>query len=190
MELENLLTFTKASEWRQWLEAHHATAHIAWLVYYKAHTGHPTVAYEDTVEEALCFGWVDSIIQRIDDNTYARKFTPRTNTEKWSATNKRRVAKLMREGRMTQAGLEKLGGLTLEELEAPAPPKLPLVLEGWVEELFKTSPKAWQAFCNLPPSHQRRYIGWATDAKKEETIRRRLAEVVATLEAGKELGMK
>ena len=77
--------------WRAWLERHHAAATEIWLVYYKKGTGRPSIPYEDSVEEALCFGWIDSLIRKLDEERYARKFTPRTDTTKWSVSNKRRV---------------------------------------------------------------------------------------------------
>ena len=92
MKLSNTLYAKDLPEWHAWLELNYASVKEVWLVYYKVHTGQPCIDYEDSVEEALCFGWIDSLVQRIDEASYARKFTPRTNTAKWSESNKCRVA--------------------------------------------------------------------------------------------------
>ncbi len=94
-------------QWRRWLARHHASKTEVWLVYFKLHTGRPTVVYEEAVQEALCFGWIDSLVRRIDDQCYAQKFTPRKARSQWSASNLRRFAQLVRDGRMTAAGLAK-----------------------------------------------------------------------------------
>ncbi len=122
MKISASLYVSTREEWRAWLEQHHQGESEVWLIYYKAHTGQPSIPYEDSVEEALCFGWIDSIIQKLDEDRYARKFTPRTNTARWSEPNRRRVAKLIREGRMTAAGLAKIqeDAATFSE-EKPAP---------------------------------------------------------------------
>src|SRR5512146_1433890 len=108
MKMNQTLVAQNRQEWRAWLEQHYQSESEVWLIFSKSHTGQACVSYDDSVEEALCFGWIDSIIQKIDEDTYARKYTPRTNTAKWSDLNKRRVAKLIREGRMTEAGLAKI----------------------------------------------------------------------------------
>ena len=93
MEATKTLYVTHWKEWREWLEKNYATKQEAWLIYYKKHTGKPIIPYDDAVEEAICFGWIDSIIKRIDDEKYARKFTPRTEDSRWSELNKKRAKK-------------------------------------------------------------------------------------------------
>lgn len=90
--------------WRAWLGKHHAAATEAWLLCYKKHTGKPCVAYEDAVNEALCFGWIDGTVKRIDADRYMQRFTPRRRGSQWSATNVRRYWKLLRAGLVTKAG--------------------------------------------------------------------------------------
>src|SRR5215469_16672255 len=100
---------TTRSEWRRWLaENHDREKDGIWLVYHKRETGSPTLEYEESVEEALCFGWIDSIIKRIDAGKYCRKFTPRKDGSAWSSSNKKRVEKLVNEGRMTKFGQAKI----------------------------------------------------------------------------------
>ena len=93
-------------EWRAWLEGHHDTVSEIWLVFHKRHTGVQSIAYNDAVEEALCFGWVDSLIRRLDGARYARKFTPRKPDSRWSTTNRRRYADLESRGLLAEAGFE------------------------------------------------------------------------------------
>ena len=102
------LHFTTAEEWRAWLEGNHATQGQAWLIINKKDSGTPSVSVQQTVEEALCFGWIDSAMQPIDAERYALRFTPRRKGSNWSERNKGRAAKLIAEGRMTEAGLAEI----------------------------------------------------------------------------------
>jgi uncharacterized protein YdeI (YjbR/CyaY-like superfamily) len=173
--------------WHAWLAANHASGNEIWLIFFKKHTGKPTVSYAEAVEEAICYGWIDSILQRVDDETYAQKFTPRNAGTRWSPTNIERARRMVREGRMTSAGLEKFRGAAPRV--APAnrsglelPPELSAILD--------KSRRARDNFKGLPPSQKRLYIGWILDAKKDETRKRRLAEAVGRLEQGLRLGLK
>ncbi len=189
MEITKTTTAASRSEWRAWLEQHHATEREVWLVYAKKGCGKPSITYLESLEEALCFGWIDSLIQRIDDEKYARKFSPRRAGSKWSELNKHLVAKLVREGRMTEAGLAKVD-FNLPQADAPRPKRPPPTLPGWLKAGLTTNPKAWENFNRLPPSHRRAYIGWISDAKKEETRQRRIREAIRMLEKNERLGMK
>ncbi len=184
------LTFTAADResWRQWLETHGASENEVWLVYYKAGSEKPCISYQESLEEALCFGWVDSIIQKIDEEKYARKFTPRRLGSKWSELNKHLVAKLIQEGRMTEAGLAKIE-FDLDEAPQARPRRPPLPLPDWLKEAFMQSPAAWENFQKLAPSHQRNYIGWISDAKREETRQKRIRYALERLEQGQPLGL-
>ena len=103
---ENRIYLSTREEWRKWLQKHHQSATEIWLIYYKKHTGKPRVAYDEAVEEALCFGWIDSLIKRIDDETFCQKFTPRKDNSTWSDINKKRVLKLQKQGLMSAAGVK------------------------------------------------------------------------------------
>jgi len=181
------LQFEQREDWRSWLERHHAEVTEVWLVFPKKHTGRATVSYEDAVEEALCFGWIDSLIKRIDDDRYARKFTPRTNTRRWSASNLRRMERLKAAGLMTPAGLAKIA----PDVRAEAPPA---GTDGeppaFVREALAANAAAGAFFAGLAPSHRRRIVGWICAAKREGTRRRRLAEALDLLARGRTLGMK
>jgi uncharacterized protein YdeI (YjbR/CyaY-like superfamily) len=190
MGISQTLYVTSRVEWRTWLAKHHSSQSEVWLVYYKKHTGVPRIPYDDAVEEALCFGWIDSIVKRIDDAKFAQKFTPRKDRTKWSALNKKRVRKLIKEGRMTEVGLAKVDFAALDEEPQANPARRKLPLPRFVKQALMANPKAWEHFQNLAPSYRRHYIGWIMHAKKEETRLRRLKEAIALLEQNQKLGLK
>jgi uncharacterized protein YdeI (YjbR/CyaY-like superfamily) len=181
--------------WRAWLAEHDGLQSQApevsevWLVFTKAHTGQPCIDYEAAVEEALCFGWIDSLIQRIDDQRYARKFNVRKDYVTWSESNRRRLRKLAREERLSAELLARIPGEVFDE-SVPGPRRPDASLPGWLERTLRASPAAWETYQRLAPSHQRNYLGWITSAKRQETRERRAAEAVRRLEQGLELGLK
>lgn len=192
MKITKTLYVTNREDWRAWLEENHETEKEVWLIFYKKHTGRPRLPYEDAVEEALCFGWIDSIVQRIDDEKYAQKFTPRRDSGKWSESNKRRLRKLLEEGRMTRAGLAKVGARVLEtggragserKTEDSAVPS-------YLSDALRAHRKAWENFNNLAPSYRRQYVLWIGTAKKEETRSRRIREAIKLLARNEKLGIK
>lgn len=177
--------------WRSWLENNHASQDEVWLAYYKKHTGKASVTYMDSVKEALCFGWIDGLKKRIDDDRYAHRFTPRKANSKWSPQNIRLAEELIGAGEMTKAGLAAFDQRVPydEELQKRlAAKELPLTNE--TEMGLKTSPKAWENFNQLTPGYRKQYVGWLQSAKRPETREKRLAEAIALLEANKKLGMK
>lgn len=190
MKMNLTVTPLNCAEWRSWLEAHHDQEQEAWVVYFKPGSGTTGISYEESVEEALCFGWIDSIIQKIDEERYARKFNPRRMDSVWSESNRRRIVKLIGEGRMTPAGLAKVT-FDVNAVEAVKPlPKRPLVeMPESVEKALKTNPQVWEAFQKLPTGFKRNYIWWLANAKKPETFQKRLQITVEELLAGKPKGM-
>ena len=173
------LHFINRDEWRAWLETNHATASELWLVIYKKHTGKVGVAYEEAVEEALCFGWIDGVMHRIDDEKYALRFSPRKKNSVWSESNKRRVAKLIKQGCMTEAGLAKVNEAKANgEWQAAAQredtPKIPDDLD----RALKANRQAQRNFDRLAPSHKRQYLYWIDSAKRDETRQRRIQETI------------
>jgi uncharacterized protein YdeI (YjbR/CyaY-like superfamily) len=181
------LHFEDRERWRQWLEAHHDSAEVIWLVFYKKHTGTPTISYDAAVEEALCFGWVDSLIKRLDEDRYARKFTPRRDNSRWSAANLERFRKLVASGRMTPAGLEKIA----PDVEPVTPPSgRSTDVPEFLTRALAENPSAREFFERLAPSYRQDFIAWVSSAKREDTRSRRLAEAILLLERGDKLGMK
>ena len=174
------------AQWRTWLAGHHDSESEVWLVFHKCHTGRVSIAYEDAIAEALCFGWVDSLIKRLDDGRYARKFTPRKPDSKWSNLNLKRYAKLKAGRRLMPAGLSRApSGRTYNKptLSATKVPR-------YIRDALRKSPKAAVHFKNLASSYRRQYVGWIISAKQQETRVRRLQEAIRLLAAGKRLGLK
>jgi len=185
------LCFETSAGWRQWLEQNHSLKTEAWLVFYKKETGIPTLDYNSAVEEALCFGWIDSIIRRIDEEKYMRKFTPRKAGAVWSPSNLNRVKKLMEEGRMAAPGLQKVEAAKKAGLFKPhQPPVLDFTAPAEFLEALEREPEAKKYFNTLSMSHQKEYIGWIITAKREETRIKRIRESVSMLNQGRKLGLK
>jgi len=185
------LHVTTREAWRAWLTKHHITEREIWLLYAKKHTGKPRVPYDDAVEEAICFGWIDSLVRRIDDDYYAQKFTPRKPASAWSDLNIWRARKLRKEGRMTETGLALTGKWIHDEPGLrPRAKKKEAEIPAYIEEALQAHPAAWENFSKLAPSHRRSYVGWITSAKREETRERRIREAVERLTRNEPLGMK
>jgi uncharacterized protein YdeI (YjbR/CyaY-like superfamily) len=185
------LYLANRDDWREWLEKNHDTEKEVWLIFYKTHTSKPTIPYEDAVEEALCFGWIDSIIKKIDDEKFARKFTPRKTKSKWSKLNKKRVEKMITEGKMSEAGLTQIEEAKKSgEWFKTVTRQQTLVIPPFIKEALAANKKALDNFNNLAISYKRQYIGWITNAKRKEALKRRLEEVIKVLEKNEKLGMK
>jgi uncharacterized protein YdeI (YjbR/CyaY-like superfamily) len=181
------LHFEARESWRAWLEENHDGSDVVWLVFYKKHTGRTSISYNAAVEEALCFGWIDSLVKRLDEDRFARKFTPRTDPRKWSASNLKRVEKLIASGRMTEAGLAKFNP---DPEPQPAQSARTLDPPPFFTDALAKNPAAQAFFEQLAPSYRRNFIGWVCSAKRENTRQRRLAEAISLLSQGKKLGMK
>jgi uncharacterized protein YdeI (YjbR/CyaY-like superfamily) len=171
--------------WRRWLATHHASSPGIWLVRHKPHAGVTSMPYEDVVREALCFGWIDSLVKRLDADRYAIKVTPRTVSSKWSAINTRRWNELKAAGRLAAPGL---AAAPTGHTYAPRPrvPELP----GYIATAFKADRAAWRHFQALAPSYRRHFVVWIHTAKRPETRERRIRESMTLLAAGKKLGLK
>lgn len=173
-------------EWRRWLEGNHDKSKGVWLVFYRRGTGVTTLSYNDSVEEAICFGWVDSLVKRLDDERYARKFTPRASSSRWSTVNRRRYESLLSRGLLAPAGLQRPPTDRSGDALRPSLEEIP----DYIESGLKSRPEAWDNFNKLAPSYKRQYIAWIDSAKREETRQRRLQEALTLLEAGERLGLK
>ena len=173
------------AEWRRWLAANHAGSPGVWLVSWKTATGKPAVGYAESVEEALCFGWIDSLNRTIDDERTQQLFTPRRPGSRWSRSNKERVERLLADGLIEPAGLAAIetakasGAWTaLDDVEN-------LVVPDDLAAAFAAHPGAaehWEAF---PPSVRRAILVWILDAKRPETRAKRLAETASEAAAGR-----
>lgn len=167
------------AEWRRWLRENHEKQKRVWLLTYRPATGRPALSYEDTVVEALAYGWIDSLNRPLDEQRTALLFTPRRPGSGWAKTNKARIARMIKEGRMAPAGLAKVaaakrdGSWTLldsvEALEVP-------------EDLRKAlGPAGLRAFKKLAPSHQKQHLAALVTAKRPETRAKRVAAVVSAV---------
>ncbi len=186
-----MLYVTTRDEWHRWLSKHHNAEKEVWLVFFKKDTGKPSIEYESAVEEALCFGWIDSVVKKIDDSRYARKFTPRKDKSMWSELNKKRAEKMIREGRMTEFGLAKINIAkrtgTWDKAERD---EISFDLSPEFEQALDQNQKAKEHFLKLAPTYQKHYIGWIAVAKRQETKQKRIKESITLLEKGKKLGLK
>ena len=178
-------------EWREWLSENHDKGTDVWLVFYKKGINRPTLKYEDSVEEALCFGWIDSIIKKIDEEKYARKFTPRNPDSRWSELNKKRAEKMIQEGQMTPFGLDKIKAARKNGLwDKTERPQLSFEMPSEFAEALSNNPKAKENFEKLSPSYQKQYLGWIEVAKRPETKKKRIRESISLLNEGEKLGLK
>ena len=180
-----LLAIPTRKQWRKWLEKNHATSPGVWLVFNKEHTGLPSIPYDDSVCEALCFGWIDSLIKRLDNDRYARKFTPRKPTSKWSPSNRQRWAELKAAGVLAAPGL---AAAPTDSMYGPKPevPELP----AFIAKALKSNAAAWRFFQELPPRERRYFVVWIYIAKRPETRAKRIRESIKLLAARKKLGLK
>lgn len=179
------------AEWRNWLTHNHGKNAGIWLVFYKKPTGRPTLEYDAAVEEALCFGWIDSIIKKLDDESYARKMTPRKSRSRWSELNKKRIKKLIKQGLMTESGLARV--MEAKEWaiwEESDRPNISFEFPRELKKALAKNKKAKAFFDQLAPTYKKQFIGWVYVAKRQETKDRRVKESIALLEQGKKLGLK
>lgn len=180
--------FPNAAAFRAWLEAHAATATELVVGYHKVATGMPSMTWSESVDEALCFGWIDGVRQRIDDASYQIRFTPRRPTSIWSAVNIAKVAQLQADGRMTPAGMAAFEQRTQAKSKVYAYEQAaPAEFTAAEQREFRRHPQAWQYFEGAPPSYRKVVRHWVCSAKKPETRARRFRALLEACMAGKRL---
>jgi len=184
-------SFASRAAWRAWLAKNHAKAREIWLVYYKRGSGKASVDYPASVEEALCFGWIDGIKKRVDDERYMHRFSPRKASSLWSAVNIARAERMIAQGKMTPAGAAAFAKRKrYDERTRAALAAADAALTPEIEKAMRANAEAWKNFRALPPGQRKYYVLWLTTAKKPETRRKRLAEAISLLERNEKLGMK
>jgi uncharacterized protein YdeI (YjbR/CyaY-like superfamily) len=169
-------TFASHDDWRAWLEAHHASETELVVRFWKVGTGKRCMTWSESVDEALCFGWIDAVRRRIDDDSYTIRFTRRRPTSIWSRVNVAKVAALEAEGRMTDAGRAAFA-LRREDRTGVYSAENPLAEID--ESPLRADPAAWEFWQKQPPSYRKAVAHWVTSAKRPETRTKRMAELVA-----------
>jgi uncharacterized protein YdeI (YjbR/CyaY-like superfamily) len=182
MTTEPKLFFKTRAKWRTWLQKHHLETPRVWLIYYKKNSGKASISYNDAVEEALCFGWIDGQVKKIDELSFMQRFTPRRPRSRWSETNIKRVKKLIREGMMTQYGLEIFKKGVKESDPVPSSKNFS-VPRAFEKDLGKNK-KSLRNFGLLSASAKMMYVFWINSAKQEKTRLRRMNRMIKFLEAG------
>jgi len=188
--------FDSRESFRDWLKNNHDKSPGIWMIFYKKTTKIKCITYREALEEALCFGWIDSILKRLDDTRYLRKFTPRKDISKWSDTNKKLVLSLIENGKMTEAGLKKIdnylknGKIDWKNKEPIRDMEKDLEIPDYILEMFGENQPALTNFNSLAKTYKRHYVLWITSAKKQDTLHKRLRESAELLKENKKLGLK
>ena len=179
MKVTKTLHVTNRKDWRKWLRDHYRTEKDIWLVYYKKETGQPRIAYNDAVEEALCFGWIDSTFKTLDDKRTAQRFSPRKPNSKYSPANKERLRKLLRQHKVIKAVRETLGELSEEKFEIPRD----------ILEAIKENKDAWAHFQRFSDAYKRIRIGFIDGARNRPAeFNKRLRYFIKMTEKNKQYG--
>jgi len=174
-----LLYVTDRREWRDWLKKHYKSEKEVWLVYYKKHTGNPRIPYNDAVEEALCFGWIDSIVKGIDEDRFAQRFSLRNPKTPYSQANKERLRGLIKQGKVAKAVLVTLGDLTVEQFEVPLD----------ILKAIKANRKAWKNFQGFSEAYIRIRVAFIDAARRRpKEFEKRLRYFVEMTEKNKQFG--
>ena len=180
MKVGRTLYVRNRREWRSWLASHYKTAPEIWLIYYKKESGKPRIPYNDAVDEALCYGWIDSLLKPIDAKRYAQRFSPRKRTSRLSDMNRERVRRLVRAGRMTKAGLAAIEHIEKKTAQVPAD----------IQKKLKADPTTWRNFQRFPASYKRIRIGWIDAARRRpEAFGQRLGYFLKMTKQNKRFGM-
>lgn len=180
-------SFRNSGEFREWLSHNHKQTPGIWILFYKG-KGRESLKHKKALEEALCYGWIDSLIKRIDQEKYLVKFTPRQKKSKWSKKNKDLVGRLIKEGRMTEWGYKAVD--RAKETGAWENPRYFIPKDEHITrftKVIKTRGRAYENFTSLPASAKKQFAGFYFEAKKEETRKKRLEKIIKLLEENKRL---
>lgn len=167
------------TKWRAWLAKNHAKSPGVWLVFYKKASGKPTVRYDEAVEEALCYGWIDSLMRPVDGTKYRQLFTPRKPKSAWSKPNKERVARMIAAGLMTDAGLKHVEGAKTDGRWTAGDAIEALVVPADLRQALSRNKRALKNFQELTPGRKKLLLRLIDNAKRPETRLRRIEEAVA-----------
>jgi uncharacterized protein YdeI (YjbR/CyaY-like superfamily) len=185
----DVVFFETPAEFRAWLEANHETATELWVGFHKKATGRPSMVWPEAVDQALCFGWIDGIRKKVDENSYANRFTPRKSRSTWSNVNIAKVADLTERGLMMPAGTAAFQARDAENSGIYSFEQRPEVLPPAFEEQFRANGDAWAFFEAQPPGYRRTATFWVLNAKREETRLKRLATLITDSEQGRRIAL-
>lgn len=180
--------FATPSDFRQWLKKNHASAKELWVGFHKKGTGKPSITWPESVDQALCFGWIDGLRKSFEAESYVIRFTPRKPTSIWSAVNTKRAQELIRLGLMQPAGKRVFEGHDAKKSNLYSFERKSVSLGPAYEKQFRTNRDAWAFFQSQPPWYRKTATWWAMSAKQEETRQRRLATLISDSEAGRRIG--
>jgi uncharacterized protein YdeI (YjbR/CyaY-like superfamily) len=179
--------FSSRAAFRRWLERHHASASELWVGFYKKASGKGGISYKEAVDEALCFGWIDGIVKRVDEASYTHRFTPRVAGSIWSAANLKRMKDLIALGVVAKAGLDVFERRDPKKSGLYSFENRPKKLDAPLEREFRANAPAWTFFRAQPPGYQKLCVFFVMSAKKENTRRRRLELLITTSAGGKRM---
>ena len=172
--------FATPAELRAWLEQHHAGAEELLIGFYKVGSGRPSITYQEALDQALCYGWIDGVRRRIDDSSYSTRFTPRRKGSTWSAVNIKRVGELTAQGLMQSAGLAAFEARQESKMNRYSNEQATIAFDADLQQRFQAHPAAWDFFQSPAAVYRRTATWWVISAKKEETPPRRLATLIGT----------
>lgn len=181
--------FETPEKFRAWLRKHHRTADELWVGYWKKHTGLASITWQESVDEALCFGWIDGIRKSVDADSYTNRFTPRREGSSWSAVNTKRAVELIRQGRMRAAGRKAFEARDAERTERHSSQRDNPRLDEAREAMFRANRTAWGFFQAQPPGYRRLAVWWIVSAKREDTRARRFDQLLAVSAARRRIPM-
>lgn len=179
--------FRSPAEFRAWLEANHAAADELWVGFYKKHTGKQGMSWSEAVDQALCFGWIDSVVHRVDDARHVQRFTPRRANSIWSKVNVTKIKALHAAGLMHPAGMAPFLARGAAHEEGYSVAARDTALSPAYQRRFRASPAAWEWYRAQAASYQRQTAHWVMSAKREETQERRLTQLIEAAAAGQRL---
>lgn len=186
MEIKNTLYITNRKDWRKWLAKNHKKQKEIWLIYYRKSSGKPRISYDDAILEALCYGWIDSIAKKIDDESFAQRFSPRRSNSVFSQMNKERVRELIREKKMTKTGLQALAHVFDPKTDDPEKFEIP----SDILKAIKNNKDAWKYFKKMSPVYQRIRIAYIEHQKKLsiDSYKKSLNHFIKMTEQNKQIG--
>ena len=178
------LFFATQDEFRQWLEANHDKESALIVGFYKVNSGKPSMTWSESVDQALCFGWIDGVKHSLDQDSYQIRFTPRKKNSIWSAVNIKKVEGLIEKGLMQEAGLVSFNHRTEDKSKIYSFENEEVKFSPELEAIFKSNKAAWDYFQSLAPTYRKPSSNWVMSAKEESTRLKRLHELIADSEKG------